>query len=187
MLTVEVPRPPGPPFVNVTWSLSLPSPLSLLVRTFNIFRVNLLTDQTDIVSRWTYARKCSCRYADASLPDLSPCPVPAGRLRHCPQASLLALSVEGKCWHNLTIRFKSTPPGVVPFLAYLILCRVFGFLSGAVVAGASVYYYILGDYRVANEMLTDDISVCLKPVLWMSSHASFSLRLTAMCSPRVWG
>ncbi|KAJ5646806.1 hypothetical protein N7490_003178 [Penicillium lividum] len=38
---------------------------------------------------------------------------------------------------------------------------VFGFLSGAVVAGASVYYYILGDYRVANEMLTDDISSSL--------------------------
>ncbi|KAJ5669699.1 hypothetical protein N7462_010769, partial [Penicillium macrosclerotiorum] len=36
---------------------------------------------------------------------------------------------------------------------------VFGFLTGAVVAGASVYYYILGDYRVANEMLSDDISV----------------------------
>lgn len=38
--------------------------------------------------------------------------------------------------------------------------RVFGFLTGAVVAGASVYYYVLGDYRVANEMLTDDILVC---------------------------
>ncbi|KAJ5595051.1 uncharacterized protein N7459_001259 [Penicillium hispanicum] len=36
---------------------------------------------------------------------------------------------------------------------------VFGFLSGAVVAGASVYYYVLGDYRVANEMLSDDITV----------------------------
>ncbi|KAJ5634424.1 Zinc finger HIT-type [Penicillium herquei] len=36
---------------------------------------------------------------------------------------------------------------------------LFGFLSGAVVAGASVYFYILSDYRVANEMLTDDISI----------------------------
>ncbi|KAJ5287398.1 hypothetical protein N7478_003084 [Penicillium angulare] len=36
---------------------------------------------------------------------------------------------------------------------------VFGFLSGGVVAGASVYYYILGDYRMANEMLNDDIIV----------------------------
>ncbi|KAJ5173192.1 hypothetical protein N7492_005785 [Penicillium capsulatum] len=35
---------------------------------------------------------------------------------------------------------------------------VFGFLFGAVAAGASVYYYVLGDYRLANEMLSDDIS-----------------------------
>ncbi|KAF7712840.1 Uncharacterized protein PECH_000666 [Penicillium ucsense] len=34
---------------------------------------------------------------------------------------------------------------------------LFGFLTGAVVAGASVYYYVLGDYRVSNEMLNDDI------------------------------
>ncbi|KAL4936105.1 hypothetical protein BDV06DRAFT_205620 [Aspergillus oleicola] len=34
---------------------------------------------------------------------------------------------------------------------------LFGFLSGAVVAGAGVYYYILGEYRVSNTMLTEDI------------------------------
>ncbi|KAL2870769.1 uncharacterized protein BJX67DRAFT_344562 [Aspergillus lucknowensis] len=34
---------------------------------------------------------------------------------------------------------------------------VFGFLSGALVAGATVYYYILGEYRISNEMLTEDI------------------------------
>ncbi|KAN0078881.1 hypothetical protein V8E54_005394 [Elaphomyces granulatus] len=32
-----------------------------------------------------------------------------------------------------------------------------GFLFGSTVAGASVYYYILREYRVSNEMLTDDI------------------------------
>ncbi|KAJ5612986.1 hypothetical protein N7510_006180 [Penicillium lagena] len=35
---------------------------------------------------------------------------------------------------------------------------LFGFLTGAVVAGASVYWYILGNYRIANEMLSDDIT-----------------------------
>lgn len=55
--------------------------------------------------------------------------------------------------------------------------RVFGFLTGAVVAGASVYYYILGDYRVANEMLSDDIGVCL---LFTSRLASRCLE--ANCS-----
>ncbi|KAL3471885.1 hypothetical protein BJX99DRAFT_236538 [Aspergillus californicus] len=34
---------------------------------------------------------------------------------------------------------------------------LFGFLSGAVVAGATVYYYILGEYRISNTMLTEDI------------------------------
>ncbi|OJJ50161.1 hypothetical protein ASPZODRAFT_110293 [Penicilliopsis zonata CBS 506.65] len=34
---------------------------------------------------------------------------------------------------------------------------VFGFLAGSVAAGISVYYYILAEYRVSNEMLTEDI------------------------------
>ncbi|KAL2011991.1 hypothetical protein VTN00DRAFT_4709 [Thermoascus crustaceus] len=34
---------------------------------------------------------------------------------------------------------------------------VFGFLFGSVVAAASVYYYILEEYKVSNEMLTEDI------------------------------
>jgi hypothetical protein len=42
--------------------------------------------------------------------------------------------------------------------------RLFGFLTGTVVAGASVYYYVLADYRISNEMLNDDITVCLKPL-----------------------
>jgi hypothetical protein len=38
---------------------------------------------------------------------------------------------------------------------------LFGFLAGTTVAGAAVYYYILGEYRVANQMLNEDIHVCL--------------------------
>lgn len=37
--------------------------------------------------------------------------------------------------------------------------RVFGFLLGSVTAGVAMWYYILKEYRVANEMLTDDIFV----------------------------
>lgn len=37
--------------------------------------------------------------------------------------------------------------------------RLFGFLLGTVTAGVSVYYYVLKEYRVSNEMLTDDIYV----------------------------
>ncbi|PCG92932.1 Zinc finger, HIT-type [Penicillium occitanis (nom. inval.)] len=34
---------------------------------------------------------------------------------------------------------------------------LFGFLLGSVAAGVSVYYYILKEYRVSNELLTEDI------------------------------
>ena len=37
--------------------------------------------------------------------------------------------------------------------------RVLGFLTGSVAAGAAVYYYVLDEYRLSNEMLTEDIYV----------------------------
>ncbi|KEF63475.1 uncharacterized protein A1O9_01453, partial [Exophiala aquamarina CBS 119918] len=36
---------------------------------------------------------------------------------------------------------------------------LFGFLLGTTLAGASVYYYILEEYKVSNELLTEDIYV----------------------------
>ncbi|OQD74176.1 hypothetical protein PENDEC_c012G05168 [Penicillium decumbens] len=47
---------------------------------------------------------------------------------------------------------------------------VFGFLTGAVVAGASVYYYILNDYRVSNEMLSDDIGALQSATMKLQSY-----------------
>ncbi|KAJ5959613.1 uncharacterized protein N7479_006763 [Penicillium vulpinum] len=47
---------------------------------------------------------------------------------------------------------------------------VFGFLAGSVAAGASVYYYILGEYRLANEMLSDDISALQKATIKLQSY-----------------
>jgi hypothetical protein len=40
-----------------------------------------------------------------------------------------------------------------------LLPRLFGFLLGSTLAGASVYYYILEEYKVSNELLTEDIYV----------------------------
>ncbi|KAI9673963.1 MAG: hypothetical protein M1817_002169 [Caeruleum heppii] len=34
---------------------------------------------------------------------------------------------------------------------------LFGFLLGSTAAGAAVYYYILEEYKVSNELLTEDI------------------------------
>lgn len=39
--------------------------------------------------------------------------------------------------------------------------RLFGFLFGSSVTGAAVYYYILEEYKVSNELLTEDIYVRL--------------------------
>lgn len=39
--------------------------------------------------------------------------------------------------------------------------RLFGFLFGSALAGAGVYYYILEEYKVSNELLTEDIYVRL--------------------------
>ena len=39
------------------------------------------------------------------------------------------------------------------------MCRLFGFLLGAVTAGAGTFYYVLDEYRVSNELLTEDIYV----------------------------
>ncbi|CAL5868350.1 uncharacterized protein PFLUO_LOCUS2575 [Penicillium psychrofluorescens] len=47
---------------------------------------------------------------------------------------------------------------------------LFGFLTGSVVAGGSVYWYILGDYRIANEMLSDDITALQSATLSLQSY-----------------
>ncbi len=36
---------------------------------------------------------------------------------------------------------------------------MFGFLLGSTLAGAGTYYYILEEYKVSNELLTEDIYV----------------------------
>lgn len=37
--------------------------------------------------------------------------------------------------------------------------RLFGFLLGTVGAGGALYYYVVDQYKVSNEMLTEDIYV----------------------------
>jgi hypothetical protein len=55
-------------------------------------------------------------------------------------------------------------------------CRLFGFLLGSTLAGASVYYYILEEYKVSNEMLTEDIYVSA-PWAEVLGHICCSLRV----------
>lgn len=41
----------------------------------------------------------------------------------------------------------------------IYVCRLFGFLLGSTITGAGVYYYVLEEYKVSNELLTEDIYV----------------------------
>ncbi|KAH4290262.1 hypothetical protein HBH64_060790 [Parastagonospora nodorum] len=34
---------------------------------------------------------------------------------------------------------------------------LFGFLTGATASGAGMYYYVIDEYRVSNQLLTEDI------------------------------
>jgi hypothetical protein len=36
---------------------------------------------------------------------------------------------------------------------------LFGFLLGSVLAGSGLYYYVIDEYKVSNELLTEDIYV----------------------------
>jgi len=38
---------------------------------------------------------------------------------------------------------------------------LFGFLLGSVLAGGGLYYYVIDEYKVSNELLTEDIYVRL--------------------------
>ena len=41
----------------------------------------------------------------------------------------------------------------------LFISRILGFLCGSVFAGGSAYYYVVKEYKLSNEMLTEDIYV----------------------------
>ncbi|KAK5190124.1 hypothetical protein LTR99_008158 [Exophiala xenobiotica] len=49
---------------------------------------------------------------------------------------------------------------------------LFGFLLGSTLAGASVYYYILEEYKVSNELLTEDIYALQAAVQRIHSYVS---------------
>lgn len=40
-----------------------------------------------------------------------------------------------------------------------VVGRLFGFLLGTVLAGGGLYYYVVDEYKVSNELLVEDIYV----------------------------
>ncbi|KAF2444567.1 hypothetical protein P171DRAFT_432563 [Karstenula rhodostoma CBS 690.94] len=47
---------------------------------------------------------------------------------------------------------------------------LFGFLLGATTAGAGMYYYVIDEYRVSNELLTEDIYALQSAVQRIESY-----------------
>ena len=41
----------------------------------------------------------------------------------------------------------------------MVIHSLFGFLTGATASGAGMYYYVIDEYRVSNQLLTEDIYV----------------------------
>ncbi|KAK3066619.1 hypothetical protein LTR53_016965 [Teratosphaeriaceae sp. CCFEE 6253] len=51
---------------------------------------------------------------------------------------------------------------------------LFGFLLGSVLAGSGLYYYVIDEYKVSNELLTEDIYVrtVIPSVVWLALQAA---------------
>ncbi|QIX00986.1 hypothetical protein AMS68_006503 [Peltaster fructicola] len=47
---------------------------------------------------------------------------------------------------------------------------IFGFLLGSVAAGYGMYYYIVDDYKVSNNLLTEDIYALQSAVQRLDDH-----------------
>ncbi|KAL1892529.1 hypothetical protein Sste5346_007041 [Sporothrix stenoceras] len=47
---------------------------------------------------------------------------------------------------------------------------LFGFLLGATLTGAGVYYYVLTEYKASNDQLTEDIYTLQRATQQLSSH-----------------
>ncbi|OJD34636.1 uncharacterized protein BKCO1_2100091 [Diplodia corticola] len=47
---------------------------------------------------------------------------------------------------------------------------IFGFLTGSVTAGAGMYYYVMDEYKVANQLLQEDIYALQSAVQRIESY-----------------
>jgi hypothetical protein len=55
---------------------------------------------------------------------------------------------------------------------------IFGFLLGSVLAGSGLYYYVVDEYKVSNELLTEDVYVSLALGLHQSTTYDSSLHVS---------
>ncbi|KAF2085431.1 hypothetical protein K490DRAFT_67846 [Saccharata proteae CBS 121410] len=70
-------------------------------------------------------------------------------------------------------RLLETPPHVIPTTKKPVGAfrgGLFGFLLGSVTAGAGMYYYVMEEYKVSNELLTEDIYALQQAVQRIESY-----------------
>lgn len=74
---------------------------------------------------------------------------------------------------------RSMQLGLLKATAWLTRRRLFGFLLGATTSGAGMYYYVIDEYRVSNQLLTEDIYVRRPLSLDLPSKAQWPERRIA--------
>ena len=57
------------------------------------------------------------------------------------------------------LRARQTEKQIKRVNADRLGARLFGFFFGSTLTGAGIYYYVLDEYKLSNELLTEDIYV----------------------------
>lgn len=63
------------------------------------------------------------------------------------------------------------------------LNRLLGFLSGSVLAAGGMYFYVLQEYRISNELLTEDIYVCFTPFISQAHWTKLMMLMMIVAPP----
>ncbi|KAJ8607199.1 hypothetical protein MRB53_040459 [Persea americana] len=73
----------------------------------------------------------------------------------------LTRSVRSARSFQTSARLQETPAAALPIRKPVGAFRggILGFFMGSALAGAGTYYYVLEEYRISNELLTEDIYV----------------------------
>ncbi|KAL6249707.1 hypothetical protein RBB50_003562 [Rhinocladiella similis] len=71
--------------------------------------------------------------------------------------TIRATAMPSRSFQTSSRRLQEIPAAPVKKPVGAFRGGLFGFLLGSTLAGASVYYYILEEYKVSNELLTEDI------------------------------
>ncbi|KAF8540196.1 hypothetical protein BDD12DRAFT_40795 [Trichophaea hybrida] len=73
---------------------------------------------------------------------------------------------------SFTLRTTTTTTAATPVKKPVGAFRggIFGFLLGSVVAGGASYFYVYEEYKVANDLLTEDIDALRTATLRLEKH-----------------